>query len=155
MIENNRILPDNTTVVIPSNSYNFLGILSSKFHVEWTKHNSSSLGETNRYTNTTCFETFPFPQKTENSMISSLMQKIEFYRRETCKTRQYGLTTLYTQMLEGKQPILKELHTQLDQAVAELYHFPTKNLSSKKEILKHLIKLNREFYEAFHRNSVS
>jgi hypothetical protein len=62
MIENKNILPDCATVVITSSSFSFMGILSSKMHIVWVKHHSSTLGNGQRYTNTTCFETFPFPR---------------------------------------------------------------------------------------------
>ena len=62
MIDNKNILQDCTTVVIASSSFLFMGILSSKIHIVWSKHHSSSLGDTQTYTNTTCFETFPFPR---------------------------------------------------------------------------------------------
>ena len=61
MIENQNILPDCTTVIIASSNFSFMGILSSKMHIVWAKHNGSTLGNGSRYTNTTCFETFPFP----------------------------------------------------------------------------------------------
>ena len=61
MIENKNILQDCATVVIASDSFSFLGILSSKIHIVWSKYQGCSLGGTKTYTNTTCFETFPFP----------------------------------------------------------------------------------------------
>jgi len=144
MVENKNLLVNNKIIVIAKNNYSFLGILSSKFHVEWAKYNSSSLGETMSYTNTTCFETFPFPEEKENEKVSSIMKQIESYRRKVCQESQQGLTTLYNKMFEGKHHTLKELHKQLDIAVANLYNFPIENLGNPKEILKFLITLNND-----------
>ena len=61
MIENQNILPSNKLTVISSSSFSILGIISSKFHIVWAKYQGSTLGDGLCYTNTTCFETFPFP----------------------------------------------------------------------------------------------
>ena len=60
-IKNEFILPSDLIIVIASDSTSLLGILTSKFHILWSLYQSSSLGMAPRYTNTTCFETFPFP----------------------------------------------------------------------------------------------
>jgi hypothetical protein len=61
MINNKNIIPSNLCIVIASEKFSFMGILSSKIHIVWVKYQGSSLGNGPRYTNTTCFETFPFP----------------------------------------------------------------------------------------------
>jgi len=63
MIEHKNILLDSGTIIIASASFSFMGILSSKFHIVWAKYKGSMLKADLRYTNTTCFETFPFPIK--------------------------------------------------------------------------------------------
>jgi len=60
-IATKRIIFDSSTAIIMLNQYSILGILSSKIHIVWSKHQGSTLGHGLRYTNTTCFETFPFP----------------------------------------------------------------------------------------------
>ncbi|BAQ61411.1 type II restriction enzyme [Geminocystis sp. NIES-3708] len=54
-------LAGDKSVIVASNDFYILGILTSKIHRIWAKAQSSTLGETPAYTNTTCFETFPFP----------------------------------------------------------------------------------------------
>ncbi|MCW9065786.1 MAG: hypothetical protein OQJ78_05765 [Ignavibacteriaceae bacterium] len=61
-IATEHIIPDSATIIIMLNQYSILGILSSKIHIVWAKHQGSTLGDAQRYTNTTVFETFPFPQ---------------------------------------------------------------------------------------------
>ncbi|MFM6842565.1 MAG: class I SAM-dependent DNA methyltransferase, partial [Dolichospermum sp.] len=55
-------LPADSTTVIASDDFYILGILTSNVHRVWVKAQSSTLKGDTRYTNTTCFETFPFPQ---------------------------------------------------------------------------------------------
>jgi SAM-dependent methyltransferase len=54
------ILPCEANMVVASDDYYILGILNSKLHRGWVKAQASSLKGDTRYTNTTCFETFPF-----------------------------------------------------------------------------------------------
>jgi len=62
MIDNQHIIPGHGLFVFASSSFSFLGILSSKIHIVWSKYQGSTLKGDLRYTNTTCFETFPFPR---------------------------------------------------------------------------------------------
>ena len=63
MIQQKPILPANRIIILASSSFSFLGILSSKLHIVWAKYQGSKLEDRLCYTNTTCFETFPFPCK--------------------------------------------------------------------------------------------
>jgi type II restriction/modification system DNA methylase subunit YeeA len=57
-----RIRPDkNVTVVARDDDVTF-GILQSRFHLSWSLRLGTSLEDRPRYTPTTTFETFPFPQ---------------------------------------------------------------------------------------------
>ena len=55
-------LPDNSVVVITRSDDTTFGILHSRFHELWSLRMGTSLEDRPRYTPTTCFETFPFPQ---------------------------------------------------------------------------------------------
>ncbi|MCW9065788.1 MAG: hypothetical protein OQJ78_05775 [Ignavibacteriaceae bacterium] len=61
MIENKNILPSDSLMIIASDSFLILGILNSKFHVLWANFQAFR-GYIPTYTNTTAFETFPFPR---------------------------------------------------------------------------------------------
>lgn len=144
MISNNQnIMPDNTLFVFASSSFSFMGILSSKLHIVWAKYQGSTLKEDHRYTNTTCFESFPFPSDKENPKVSQTMEKIERYRKEVCQSKQHGLTTLYNQMFDGGHETLRQLHKQLDHAVADLYGFPVKDLNNEDKIIDFICQLNQ------------
>ena len=55
-------LPGDKSVVVASEDYYVLGILTSKVHRVWMEAQSSTLKADIAYTHKTCFETFPFPQ---------------------------------------------------------------------------------------------
>lgn len=59
---NTKILPDSATVVIAKDDDVTFGILHSKFHELWALKLGTSLEDRPRYTPTTTFETFPFPE---------------------------------------------------------------------------------------------
>jgi len=57
-----RIFPDQQLIVIARSDDTTFGILHSRFHELWSLGLGSSLEDRPRYTPTTCFETFPFPE---------------------------------------------------------------------------------------------
>ena len=56
-----RILPDSQLIVIARDDDTTFGILHSRFHEVWALRKGTSLEDRPRYTPTTTFETFPFP----------------------------------------------------------------------------------------------
>lgn len=56
------ILPDKNLIVIPREDDVAFGILQSRFHVIWALRKGSDLEDRPRYTHTTTFATFPFPE---------------------------------------------------------------------------------------------
>ncbi len=57
-----RICPDSALIAIARDDDTTFGILHSRFHEAWSLRKGTSLGDTPRYTPTTTFETFPFPE---------------------------------------------------------------------------------------------
>ena len=57
-----RVCPDSQLIVIARDDDTTLGILHSRFHEMWSLRLGTSLGVTPRYTPTTTFATFPFPE---------------------------------------------------------------------------------------------
>lgn len=55
-------IPENLCVVIARADDTTFGILHSRFHELWSLRMGTSLEDRPRYTPTTCFETFPFPE---------------------------------------------------------------------------------------------
>ena len=56
-----RILPDSQVIVIARDDDVTFGVLHSRFHEAWSLRLGTSLEDRPRYTPTTTFETFPFP----------------------------------------------------------------------------------------------
>ena len=56
-----RVCPDHQLIVIARNDDTTFGILHSRFHEAWSLRLGTSLEDRPRYTPTTTFETFPFP----------------------------------------------------------------------------------------------
>ncbi len=63
--------PDSATFAIASSDDTTFGILHSRFHELWALRTCTWLGKGNdpRYTPTTCFETFPFPDGLQPNLI--------------------------------------------------------------------------------------
>lgn len=156
------ILPDNKLVNIALEDAYFLGVLSSHIHVTWVLAAGSTLEDRPVYVKTTCFETFPFPAATEaqQARIRELGEQLDAHRKrqqaqhpELTMTGMYNVLekvragetltakdkTIYDQGLVG---ILKQLHDELDAAVAEAYGWPAD--LSEDEILHRLVALNAE-----------
>lgn len=59
-----RRFPDNSVVVIARDDFLAFGILSSTFHAQWARSRGNFIGAGNdlRYTPSTTFDTFPFPE---------------------------------------------------------------------------------------------
>ena len=57
-----RICPDHQLIAIARNDDTTFGILHSRFHESWALRLGTSLEDRPRYTPTTTFETFPFPE---------------------------------------------------------------------------------------------
>ncbi|MGY6528959.1 MAG: DNA methyltransferase [Cyanobacterium sp.] len=58
---NTEWLAGDKSVIIASDDYYILGVLTSKIHRIWVKAQCSTLKADTAYTSTSCFETFPFP----------------------------------------------------------------------------------------------
>jgi type II restriction/modification system DNA methylase subunit YeeA len=56
------VLPDKNLIVIPRDDDVAFGILHSRFHEAWALRKGSDLEDRPRYTSSTTFETFPFPE---------------------------------------------------------------------------------------------
>jgi hypothetical protein len=137
----------NSTFVIASKDYFLLGVLSSKLHRDWVLAQSSTLKGDTRYTNTTCFETFPFlwsiDEKQKNK-IRHIMKQLDDYRLKIMSQNEYGITKLYNQFFHEPSSQLHKLHEELNKACCELYGWkydPTKNYNDQ------LFKLNQQMYK--------
>jgi hypothetical protein len=138
-----EILPDNTLVNVAMNNAYHLGVLSSRLHVAWSLAAGGRLGVGNdpRYTKSRCFETFPFPEATEDqcSQIATLAEQLDRHRKE-CQSEhpELSMTNIYNVLEKlrreealtdseksaydnGLVAVLRELHDELDRAVFNAY----------------------------------
>ncbi|GCL46538.1 DNA methyltransferase [Microcystis aeruginosa] len=139
------ILPCEANMVIASDDFYILGILNSKIHRLWVKAQSSTLEDRTRYTNTTCFETFPFPQTPSRELVEKIRQtagELHEYRSQQMEKKQWGITKLYNQFFNEPSSQLYQLHQKLDKLVMEAYHFQADD-----DILEKLLTLNLELAE--------
>ncbi len=138
-----EILPDQMLVSIALPALCQLGVLGSRIHVVWALAAGGRLGAGNdpRYNKTRCFETFPFPELTDEQVntIGKIANQIDDHRkRQQAKHEKLTLTGMYNvlEKLRAEEPlntkektihehgllsILKELHDELDTAVFEAY----------------------------------
>jgi hypothetical protein len=139
---NINILPCEANMVIASDDFLMLGILTSQIHQQWVRAQRSTLKSDTRYTNTTCFETFPFPQNVKADLaqkIRNKAQELHQYRAEQIETKQWSITKLYNEYFHESASQLFKLHAQLDRLVMEAYDFKKED-----DILTKLLALNLE-----------
>ena len=147
-------LPGDKSVVVASEDYYILGILTSQVHRAWMEAQKSTLKSDIAYTHKTCFETFPFPQNlckgvSRNAPTGNLVQQIRDkmtelheYRSQQMEQKQWGITQLYNEYFHEPASKLYKLHQQLDKLVMKAYGFKTND-----DILAKLLELNLELAE--------
>jgi len=113
-----------------------LGILNSLMHIIWVKTFCGRLGTGYRYSNTLCYNTFPFPKISE-----SKKQEIEEAAEEVLLVREdYPGKTLAELYDSDKMPDdLREAHHKLDLIVESCYQ--DKPFANDEERLECLFKL--------------
>jgi hypothetical protein len=161
------IIPESRLMAIALDDAYYLGVLSSRIHVLWslTAGAYHGVGHDPTYNNTLCFDPFPFPVATteQQARIRDLGEKLDGHRKdrqELCSgltlTGMYNVLealrqgreltakekTIYEQ---GLVIVLRELHDELDAAVAEAYGWPV-DLPDE-EVLSRLVALNTERVE--------
>ncbi|MFH1118254.1 MAG: DNA methyltransferase [Bacteroidota bacterium] len=130
-----EILSNAVSVIYNADTWIF-GVISSKMHIVWVKAVCGSLETRIRYSNVLGYNTFPFPNITENQKkelekhVYKLLEEREHHSEKT-------LSQLYDpdHMPEG----LSEAHHQNDLAVERCYR--SKPFESDEERLEYLFKL--------------
>jgi hypothetical protein len=158
-------------VVVATERMDILAVLQSTFHAVWVERLQTSMGETLGYSVSKCFNTWPWPRTILTGKVKSLEALGETYsfgRREIMLARREGLTKTYNRFHDSEETgpdirKLRELHVEMDKAVAAAYGWddldlghdfhPTKqgvrftiSESARREVLARLLKLNHERY---------
>lgn len=139
-----RTCPSNLTIVFAFDDDYAIGILSSAAHTAWTRARCSTLRHDLRYTPTTVFMSFPWPDRTTEAeqAVGSAAAALISHRDGLCLKRDIGLTTLYNQLEEGAHRELKNLHRELDRAVADAYGWPRRVAQNEQELVRLLLERN-------------
>jgi hypothetical protein len=138
-------LPANTVTVISGSDLYLLGVITSETHRVWVRAQKSTLKGDTRYTPTSCFETFPFPQlvTTEQAeAVRQAMTELNDYRDGWMTEKQKGITELYNRYFDEPASKLSQLHQKLDAAVLKAYGW-----KADEDLLSNLLDLNLELAE--------
>ena len=147
---NAEVLASNATNVFAFDDDYSIGILLSRVHDAWAWAQSSTLETRLRYTPSSVFETFPFPDpvtESQRERVAEASRRLLARRTEICTTEQIGLTTLYNAVDEGAWTDLLALHKSLDEAVVDCYGWPRSTAQDAKELVRRLTERNREITE--------
>ena len=147
-------LPSNSVIVFARDDDYFYGVLHSKTHFLWAEAMGTQLEDRPRYTPTTCFETFPFPEPTDaqraaiaeaaaelNRLREGWLNPVDMFGNPALtapERRRRTLTNLYNQ----RPTWLANAHATLDAAVADAYGWPPDLPDA--EVLQRLLALNLE-----------
>ena len=134
--------------------YHF-GILQSRLHSIWAWARGSTLEARLRYTNTTIFETFPFPPLSPTryvpvvrpagkkaDRVASTAAAFEALRSAACAQQQLGLTKIHNQLETGAPSPLRDAYDALNDAVTDCYGFPEGAWRDEHEALRLLLQQN-------------
>ncbi len=157
------IASDNMLVCIALPDAFALGVLSSRWHVDWALAAGGRMGMGNdpRYNKTACFEPFPFPgcDDATRGQIGKIAESLDAHRKRVTAETGEGITSQYNALadLRAGKPLatkqqealkalgtatLRQLHDELDKLVAEAYGVPAD--MPEPDWLVHLCDLNAE-----------
>lgn len=123
------------------------GVLSSRTHGAWAWHQASTFKGDLRYTPTSVFMTFPWPDGAtaeQRERVAEASRRLLARRSEICLTEQVGLTTLYNRVDDGAYTDLMRLHRDLDEAVVACYGWPRSAAQDDRELVVRLTDLNQQ-----------
>jgi len=138
-------LPGDLVVAITNNDTYVQGVLTATPHRQWVECQKSTFKSDTRYTHTSCFETFPFPQLVtaqQAEAVRKAMVELNDYRNAWMTEKQKGITDLYNRYYDEPASKLSQLHRALDAQVLKAYGW-----SAGDDLLGNLLDLNQELAE--------
>jgi hypothetical protein len=117
-------IEDSMVAFAYDDDYSF-GILQSAPHITWFRQRCSTLETRLRYTLSTVFNSFPWPQdptEAARNKVAAAAAAIVNHRAKSFGLG-YGLASQYDVLLKPGHSDLRDLHTALDSAVLEAYGF--------------------------------
>ena len=131
---------DSMQTFVFDDDYSF-GLVQSSCHWEWIQAKGSSLKGDIRYTPTSIWDTFPWPQSPTPEQVKAVADAArrlhEYRRKRMANSENLTLRDIYRLMEQPGKYELRDLHTALDQAVIAAYGFDT-----NKPVLAQLLELN-------------
>jgi hypothetical protein len=137
--------PSNLLYVVALDDDTAFGVLSSSAHRLWAARRGSTLETRARYTNTTVFDTFPWPDpdSEQRERIAAAARGVVNQRARACEGRR-GLTDVYNLLDDGGFRDLAATHRELDMAVAAAYGWPANVAGDPYEVIPRLMALNAD-----------
>jgi SAM-dependent methyltransferase len=154
------IVPDNKLVNFALSDAFYLGILSSRLHVQWALRTGSTLEDRPVYVKTSGFEPFPFPDcsETQKNIVRDVAERLDAHRKRQQKLHPWLTLTGVYNVLEvlrsgeafseedrtiyeaGLVGVLRLLHDELDSAVFAAYGW-SPSLTTE-QLFENLVALN-------------
>jgi len=143
------VCPSNLTNVFAFDDDYSMGVLTSSVHGAWAHSEKSTLEDRPRYTPTSCFETFPWPQPDDRvcEKVGDIAKRLIECRQAICVKSEIGLTKLYNQVDEGAWSELRDLHRSLDEVVVRAYGWPVAVAHDPLEAKARLAQLHGEIID--------
>ena len=154
-------------IVFAIDNYADFAVLQSSLHYCWCWTYASTLKGDLNYSQTDCFETFPFPDHYRDA-LEDHAESYHSHRRHVMLSRQEGLTKSSNRFHNPDETSadihkLRQLHVEMDNAVAAAYGWTDLDLGhgfhetkqgvrytisepARREVLARLLKLNHERY---------
>lgn len=132
---------DVVTVFTLADDYSF-GILQSRAHWLWFKERGSGNNARPRYTSTTVFDTFPWPQRASRRDVAAVAEAaVNLRRARTLAQAQHGLSlrALYATLENPGDHPLRAAQERLDTAVRDAY-----GMGKRDDELAFLLSLNAD-----------
>ncbi len=162
----NGFVYDQKLVVLAASAPFHLGVLASSIHYFWAIEYGSTMRTDAVYTPSTCFETFPFPNSTEE--LDGIGERYHTHRQSIMLARDEGLTKTYNRFHGPRETAadigqLRELHVEMDRALAVAYGWNdlelghgfhetrqgvrfTVTAAAREQVLARLLSLNHDRY---------
>ncbi|GGN25704.1 DNA modification methyltransferase [Lentzea pudingi] len=131
---------DALTVFTLDDDYS-LGILSSAVHRVWLEARCSTFKGDPRYTTSTVWDSFPWPQAPSTDDVADVTSVVSSLLEIRAGYLSQGITLAkqYDALRQPGKSKLREIHSELDQAVLKTYGF-----SEKEDLLSQLFALNQD-----------
>lgn len=161
-------------IVFAFSKYCYFAALQTFAHEAWVLNYCSTMRTDVRYAPSDLFETFPFPTpdpsdlSTQFPTLNTIGETYYTHRQAIMRERQEGLTKTYNRFHDANETAsdiqtLRELHIEMDQAVAAAYSWQDLDLghgfhktkqgirftiseTARREVLDRLLELNHQRY---------